>query len=185
MAEMDVAAYLDCGEEFFEKEDYDQAISNFKEAYSLEPDNTRAKHNLYVAWSKLGIKHFKEGDIDQAIADLTEAIRLDPNDAAGYGARGWMYGQIENTDGAIDDLTEAIRLDSADTDSYVIRAGAYHDKSIEYRLKDDTSNFFKYLDLCIKDHEATLEINPDDAHTQKMLKLATRERESWKDLLKA
>jgi tetratricopeptide (TPR) repeat protein len=180
MAEMDVAAYLKRVEESFDKEDYDQAISDLTEVIRLDPDNAEAKSNLYIAQFNLGIKHFQEGDIDHAIADLTEAIRLDPNDAAAYSARGIMYSQMENPDGAIDDLTEAIRLDPADIRSYAIRSGAYHDKSIEYRLKGDTNNFFKYLDLCIKDHEVALEIKPDDAHTQEMLKLATKERESWK-----
>jgi hypothetical protein len=91
-----------------------------------------------------------------------------------------MYDQIKNTDGAIDDLTEAIRIDPADASSYVIRAGAYHDKSKEYRLKGDQNNFFKYLDLSIRDYETALEIKPDNAQTRKMLKIATEERESWK-----
>jgi tetratricopeptide (TPR) repeat protein len=181
MAEMDAAAYLKRGEEFCDEEDFDRAVSDFTEAYRLEPDNTRAKSNLYVALYNRGITHLRKDDIDQAIADLTEAIRLDPNNAAAYGSRATIYDRIKNPDGVIDDTTEAIRLDPADAISYWFRAGAYHDKSKEYLLKGDQNNLFKYLDLCIKDYEAALEIEPDDPRQmQEQLTLAIEERDARK-----
>jgi tetratricopeptide (TPR) repeat protein len=54
--------------------DYDKAITIFREAIKLDPENG-------AAFGNRGLAYAKKGDFDQAIADFDEAIRLNPNDA--------------------------------------------------------------------------------------------------------
>jgi tetratricopeptide (TPR) repeat protein len=186
MAEMDAADYIKRGVEFLNKEDFDQGISDLREAYRLDTNNTLAKNNLAAAYFNRGVARFRKGDIDGAIKDLTEAIRFNPNDPQAYGARGTMYDKKGDHDGVIRDFTEVIRLNPNLTENspYTFRAGAYHEKCKECRANGDDNNYFKYIDLCINDHKTALQIEPGDAMVREILKHATNERELRKETLK-
>jgi tetratricopeptide (TPR) repeat protein len=66
------AAHIERGQEFFIKQDYDQAISEFNKAIRIDPNNANVYHFRSVAYAN-------KKEYDRAIADLTEAVRLDPN----------------------------------------------------------------------------------------------------------
>jgi len=179
MAEMDAAAYLKRGEAFFSKEDFDQAIPDFREAYRL------ANINLAAAYFNRGVGSFQKGDTDRAVTDLTVAINLNPEDATFYGARGTMYRQKGDYDGVIRDFTGMIRLDPNSAAPYLSRAGAYHEKCKESRSNGDENSFFRYIDLCINDCSAALRIEPGNAKVREMLKHVTNERELRKEVYKS
>jgi tetratricopeptide (TPR) repeat protein len=86
MSEMDDAAYLKRGNEYFGKGDYDHAIADYSKAISLNPDNIDA-------YGGRGNTYSFKGDSDSAIADYSQAISLDPNYATGayYGNRAQEY----------------------------------------------------------------------------------------------
>jgi tetratricopeptide (TPR) repeat protein len=183
---MNAQEYFDRGVESFNRgvdscneEDFDQAVEAFAEANRLDPNLVDVKPNLAIAYFNRGVSRFKKGDTDRAIADITEAISLNPNDARFYDMRGVMHGEKRNYDGAIRDFTEAIRLDPT-VSTYISRQYCYYYKCIEYRAAGDVSNFFKYMDLAIDDLHAVLQIDPNHADAQTLLKNSTKERETAK-----
>jgi tetratricopeptide (TPR) repeat protein len=178
---MDAQEYIKRGMEFYNQDDFDRAIADFIEALRLDPGIVEAKNNLYTAYFNRGVANFRKGDNDKAIADLTEAVALNPNDVDAYGARGTIRKEIGDHDGVINDFTKVIQL-APSVDAYFFRSGAYLEKGIEARTAGDKNGFLKYHDLQIKDYEAALQIDPDAEDIQKMLKLATDERELRKGM---
>ena len=177
MAEMDAAACLKRGTEYFNQDDFDRAIAEFTEAIRLDPNLAAAKSHLAVVYFNRGVMLFQEGNCERAIADLTESIRFNLDDATAYGARGTIYNSKGDYDGVIKDFTEVIRLGTDVAAPYSLRAGAYADKAKTYRTNGDKDNFFKYIDLSIEDYKASLNIDPDDIDVQKALEHLKNERE--------
>ena len=182
---MNVEEYLKRGETYFNQNDFDRAIAEFIEARRLDPNLAVAKRYLKTAYCNRGITNFQKGDNEGAITDLTEAIALNP-DAQCYGTRAFMHQKMGHYDKALYDWSEAIRL-APTIAAYNSRAGCYCDKRNEYRAKGDEINYFKYLDLAIKDLEDGLKIvpaNDNDTECQTnmrdWLESAKRERESRK-----
>jgi tetratricopeptide (TPR) repeat protein len=103
MEEMNAAAYLKSGIEYFEKGDYDRAIADTSEAIRLNPNDA-------LAYGTRGAAYKAKKDFDHAIADLTEAIRLDPNNAPAYGNRGLAYLAKKDRNQAISDLEMAAKI---------------------------------------------------------------------------
>jgi tetratricopeptide (TPR) repeat protein len=97
-------AYLNRGIAYLEKRSYDNAIADFDEVLSLEPQNEGAYFNR-------GVAHNGKGDYESAIADLNEAILLDPKDAEAHINRGNAYKNKGDLERAIADFDEALRLD--------------------------------------------------------------------------
>ena len=87
---------------WYEKNQYDNAITDFDEAIRLDPDA-----RSYV---DRGDDWFVQDELDKAIADYNEAIRLDPHDARAYLNRGLAWLNKKEYDKAIADTGEAIRL---------------------------------------------------------------------------
>jgi len=77
MAEMDAAAYIKCGKEYWINRDYNRAIADLSKAISLDPNNAEAYAERANAYSG-------KCDWDRDIADLSKALTLslDQNDAA-------------------------------------------------------------------------------------------------------
>jgi tetratricopeptide (TPR) repeat protein len=66
---IDAKAPLDSGNAFFDKKEYDKAISAFTEAIRLDP-------NLVPAYNNRGTAYAKQGNRDKADADFATAKRL-------------------------------------------------------------------------------------------------------------
>src|SRR5690349_6555176 len=65
------------GNDAYQKNDYDAAVSNYTEAIRLSPDRG-------VAYFSRGQAYFAKSDLDHAIADFTQAIKLGFNNAETY-----------------------------------------------------------------------------------------------------
>jgi len=102
-AEMNAAAYVKSGIEYFEKGDYDRAIADTTEAIRLNPNDA-------LAYGTRGTAYKGKKDFNHAIEDLTEAIRLDPNNAPAYGNRGLTYLAKGDHNQAISDLKMAVKI---------------------------------------------------------------------------
>src|SRR5262252_9560287 len=63
---------------------YDQAIADFTQAISLNPQRVEAYHNR-------GIVYSHKGDYDRALVDYTQALTLNPNFIEAYINRGIAY----------------------------------------------------------------------------------------------
>ena len=76
----DAEAYLNSGNAYYEKGDYDRALADFNKAIELQPDLADAYNNRGLAY------HIKR-DYDRAIADLDKAHRMG-------GGLGWILRRL-------------------------------------------------------------------------------------------
>ncbi|HVQ69744.1 MAG TPA: caspase family protein [Bradyrhizobium sp.] len=134
------AAYNLRGSAYYDKGEYDIAISDFNDALRIGPPSGIIFHNRGNAWRGKGeyakavadydqsikagppsafswqnraISKLALGDLDGALADINEAIRLDPSLPQPLTNRAVIWRAKGNLDRAIADSTEAIRLAKA------------------------------------------------------------------------
>jgi tetratricopeptide (TPR) repeat protein len=84
LAQTTAEDYFNRGNALLEKGDYDQAIADYTQALSINPQATEAYYNRGTAW------YFK-GDYDRAIADYNQALRINPQNAAAHYNRGLAW----------------------------------------------------------------------------------------------
>jgi len=168
--------YTDLGDGFFEKAKYDDAISNYSKAISLDAKYALAYGNRGFAYvlkkqpnliiqaiqdctKAISLRpaapdfYFYRGEaylqkklIDSAIIDFTKAIQLGPDTSDYYNSRGKAYNQKSLFDLAIPDFTKAIKIRLDYFESYVNRASAYYQK--------------KQYDSAIIDYTKIINLNP-------------------------
>ena len=138
----DAVVYLNRGDAYCERGDYDKAIVDYDEAIRLDPENT-------TAYGSRSFVYYERGDYDKAIADCDKAIQLDPENATAYNNRGNAYQQKDECDKAIVDYDKAIELDPEDTTAYSNRGNAY-------RQKGD-------YDKAIVDYDEAIQLDPENA----------------------
>jgi tetratricopeptide (TPR) repeat protein len=137
---MNAQDYFKRGNEFYEKDDYDNAIADFSAAIRLDPEVAVLHNSRGMAY------HFKN-EYDKAIADYTAAIRLDPKFANCYYNRGCAYSVKEEYGTAITDFTKAIALHPND-------AYFYFERGIAYAEQDEWEN-------AIPDYTEAIRLNPN------------------------
>ena len=97
-------AYLNRGQEYYLKKDYDRAISDASQAIRID-----AKAAI-LAWGNRGNARSMTGETDAAIADYTQAIKLDPKFTAAYTGRGMERQKKGDTKGALADYKAALAV---------------------------------------------------------------------------
>jgi tetratricopeptide (TPR) repeat protein len=95
--------YYDRGNGYRNKGLNDQAIADYTEAITLNP-------NYDNAYDNRGIVYRDKGLYDQAIADYMQAIALKPDKANAYYNRGGAYEEKGQRDQAIADYRMALKL---------------------------------------------------------------------------
>jgi len=127
------------------QEDFAGGVSDFSEAFRLNPKDTHSfRQRAYC--------HFRQGNFDQVIRDCTEGIRLDPDHAAWCCAtRGAAHLAKGELDEAISSCTDAIRRDHE-------HALAYSNRGEAHRRKGDNA-------AAAADFAHLLQLNPADAET--------------------
>src|SRR5262249_41725050 len=71
-AQKDAAGFNERGNQYFAKQDWTRAISDYTAAIVLDSKTTKYYYNR-------GRAYYENGDYDHAIADYDEAIRVDPS----------------------------------------------------------------------------------------------------------
>jgi len=99
----EAGAYIDRGNAYSEKGDYDRVITDYNRAIELRPDDAFAYNNRGNAYSA-------KGDEDRAIADYNRAIELKPDYAFAYNNRGRAYSAKGDKDRAIADFRKSLEL---------------------------------------------------------------------------
>ena len=99
-----VAAYNLRGSAYYDKGEYDIAISDFNDALQMGPPSGIIFHNRGNAWRS-------KGEYAKAIADYDQSIKLGPPSAFSWQNRGISKRALGDLDGALADINEAIRLD--------------------------------------------------------------------------
>jgi tetratricopeptide (TPR) repeat protein len=170
------AKHYNKGNDYFEKGQWDLAISEYTKSIEIDPKHFEPYHYR-------GIAYRHKGQYDQAISDFTKAIELNPEWANAYYNRGFAYLNKTQYDQAISDCTKAIELNPKLTDAYHYRgvanwyktqydqaisdstkaieldpkyADAYHNRGLAY------SNKGQY-DQAISDFTKAIELNPKHA----------------------
>ncbi|MDR2575329.1 MAG: tetratricopeptide repeat protein, partial [Treponema sp.] len=133
-----VQEFVENGQKYYDKGDYDNAIKQFDEVIKNDPKNAlgyawrgntyRRKNQLDTAikdfneavsldpaysfaYSRRGEAYRAKGDLRTAVKDFNEALKLDPNDSWAYGSRGQAHKQLGQTEQAIQDFRKALSLD--------------------------------------------------------------------------
>jgi tetratricopeptide (TPR) repeat protein len=101
-----VGTYNLRGSAYYDKGEYDIAISDFNDALRMGPPSGIIFHNRGNAWRG-------KGDCARAIADYDQAIKLGPPSAFSWQNRGISKLALGDLDGALADINEAIRIDPA------------------------------------------------------------------------
>jgi len=163
------ASYDRLGRMAFEKSDFDEAISNFKEAARLSPRfGNWIEPKFTMSYVYRGDRQMFSKLYDRAIADYTEAMRLDPEFAKTYITyykRAEAHRRNKDYDQAIADYTEAIRLNPKSKFPYRGRADANDDKK-EYEKAD-------------ADFAEALRLDPTDGQTYRTRGLAYYYRKDY------
>jgi tetratricopeptide (TPR) repeat protein/uncharacterized membrane protein len=174
----DFAQYLKLGENNFEHERYEEAISDYTKAIELNPTSALAYHNRAYAYrnkqdydnaiadysqalqldahvckciyNARGVAYLYKGVFDKAITDFTKAIEVNPHDGKIYQNRGNAYLALNVYENAIVDYTKALEL--APTESKSL----YSSRGKAYRRKGDYEN-------AIVDYTKVIELYPQEA----------------------
>jgi len=117
-AQMTDADYNNRGNSYYEKGQYDQAISDYSEAIKINPADA-------IAYNNRGLAYYKKGQYDKAISDCTKAIGINPAYAAAYHIRGVAHDEKGQYDQAMSDYSEAIKINPADAIAYDFRGYLY------------------------------------------------------------
>jgi tetratricopeptide (TPR) repeat protein/formylglycine-generating enzyme required for sulfatase activity len=144
-ASSDPEFYNDRGLSYYNRKDYDKAISDYDKAIRLDP-------NRAVSYNNRGNAYEAMKDYDKAISDYNEAIRLDPHYAVAYFRRGNAYQETKDYDKAISDYDETVRLEPNHAVAHNNRGFAYYEKKDYTKAIRDYNEAIrldpKYADAC-------------------------------------
>jgi tetratricopeptide (TPR) repeat protein len=99
-----VLARYERGFAYFDKDDYDRAISDLDQAIQRDPQTFPG------AYARRAEAYNHKGDHDRAIADASESILIGPEYADAYVTRGEIYEANNDLDHAIADFDRAMEL---------------------------------------------------------------------------
>ena len=113
--------YYNQGIAWYNKGDYDRAISDFNKAIELNSKHPDAYNNRGIAW-------YDKGDHGLAISDFSKAIELNPRYADAYGARGNAWIKKGDDERAASDYNKAIELNPKLVEAYKNQGNTWYRK---------------------------------------------------------
>ena len=175
----------------FDKEQFEDAISNYNAALRIKPDFVYAYYNRGLAKDNLG-------QYEAAISDYGAALRVKPDFVYAYYNRGVAKHELGQYKSAISDYDEALRIKPNFAEAYVNRgytklalgqyAGVISDCDTALRIKPDSALAYYnrgvakhelgQYESAISDYDEALHIKPDlvDAYVNRgYTKLALRQ----------
>ena len=141
-----MAFYLDRGNAYLKKKDYDSAFQDFTKVIG---NNAEPKH-LQDAYVHRSIVYQLKNDNVTADADLAKAIELGLSESEAYANRASIYKQIKDYTNAITDYTNAINIDQNNPQTYAGRAWSYwcwNQCRSKCKRADSLQDFATALDL--------------------------------------
>lgn len=154
--------YWQKGLEYYNNQDFNNAIAQFKIVQSLSPD-------FIDVYSALGYSQFALQDYNSALSNFNRAIETKP-DKDMYGIRGWCKYYLSDYYGAVSDFSQQINRDPANPVAYYNRGSA----------KSELKDYYG----AINDYEKALEMNPSFSMAYNNLGWAYFERKEYKKALK-
>jgi tetratricopeptide (TPR) repeat protein len=140
-------SYIERGIACCNKEEWDKAINDFREAVRLDPTNA-------AGYQYLGVAYLGNNELDKAITNFSGAIQLDPTSAKAYLNRANTYDAKGEYHKAASDLSESLRLNPKDADALMMRGFYSCEKS--------------QFDKAVPDYAEAIHLDPgnDRAYTQ-------------------
>lgn len=129
------------GLDYYNKGEYDFAISTFDRALTISPNDDRI-------FQKRGDAYFYKGNYVQAKEDYSKAIIINMKSVDAYTGRGASHLRMNDYEAAVNDCSESIKLNSENPLAYNFRGQAY------YKKRD-----FK---LAFADLEKSISLAPND-----------------------
>ena len=159
------------------KQDYEQAISNYK----MFIKSTKLDKNKAIAFANIGEIYRNTGQDSLAIEYFNKALELDNQLSVAYNRRGLYYLENNRLINAISDFSKAIRYNQFNAEAMnnlglahllnknFDKAEAMFNQAIEinnnYSLAYDNRAYLRYLEKdfagAIQDYNKEIEINPD------------------------
>ncbi len=109
--------WFNAGLSSFNNRDYDQAIAEFTEALTIDPDHIDARR-------RRGSAYMRTCRMPEAIRDFNRALALSPADARTYNLRGLAYASIGRHDHAVSDYDRAVAIDPGFCAAHMNRSNA-------------------------------------------------------------
>jgi tetratricopeptide (TPR) repeat protein len=136
------------GDAYYEKGEYDKAITDYRSALTVDPQNGQA----YFNWAAVNIV---QGNAEAALQNLDLAIENDPTLIHAYSQRGATRSQLGDSVGAEQDWQTAIAMSPQTANDYVNRGLA------KWWMGDNEGT--------VADFDQALTINPNfvDAYIQR------------------
>ncbi len=100
--------------------EYDPAITEYKKAIALDPDNANTYENLAISYAK-------KADFSKAIKVMEKGILLSPEDAVKYSTLGVIYHASNQLQSALEQYKKSIRLNPGYGEMYYNIALIYKD----------------------------------------------------------
>lgn len=141
----DTDAYASRGFMYFQKKEYDKALSDYSKLIEIKPTS-------YV-YEDRGDVFVKKGNPVKAVEDYTESIRRNPKNGRVYVSRALQYSKQNSFDAALIDCNMAILLLSDDSHARPFLEAAYGLRGLIF------SSQGKY-DRAYDDYSKVIEINP-------------------------
>ena len=99
-------SYINRGQHYYERDDYDRAIEDFNRAIPYKPSY------IQLAYGNRGNAYAMKGENDKAIDSYSVAISLDKTYSAALTGRGLLYEKAGEVDKAREDYNAALRVKS-------------------------------------------------------------------------
>ena len=112
-------------EGFLDHDEIDLAITNFRDALSQDPKNTRAAEGLSNALTAKGIQAAGDTNNSAAIPYFEEAAKLDPRNDVAFARLGALYDASGDGDKAVANYEKAVALNPDYKDLYPTLGIAY------------------------------------------------------------
>ena len=116
--EVDYRTYMGRAQAFIRVKEYEQAIQDYTEAISLNPEDSRIYYNR-------GNCFLEMKEEQAAFADFNKAIEIDPANYHAYNSRGFIYYQKDSLDKAEEDYLRTISLNLNYRIAYINLADLY------------------------------------------------------------
>ena len=107
------------GEYYIDKEDHPKAVSFFREAYTMDANNSIAKNGLSEALALSGNALLVKNENLEAKQFFDEALKYNPNNGVAYFGLAEIFSSEEKNPDAIANYEKALELDRALTEIYV------------------------------------------------------------------
>lgn len=115
-----VEQYINEGNEFFKKGEYDNAIESYSKALSFKPNAS------YIFFNR-GMSYFKSGRYKKSVIDLQFTVQISPHNSEFLYSLGFVRIYNQDYETALQDLKEVIRMENDHPYAYHAIGKSYYE----------------------------------------------------------